>query len=275
MLDDYQPFELLHNLTYLNVAECLISRFVDVRLASLETLVMYRSQLVSEELADRSLADVLPSLRDIDLSFNNITHISAPFFARSSRLRSVDLKGNDFECDCALRPLVDWVYEQELTVDVVDFDSYMCATPVEFFSLPLAHAVDSLNCTQPTTPSTTTTAPPGGNVVKEYEIVIISLLVLLILIAVVVFVQRRRSAHNADTPPQASANQSAWCCLPLLKLGDGGRLVGATQRRSQRLTVNQAEENDDELGLMVPASSSRDPNNTSHDRDTSPSPQRL
>ena len=266
-MSDYTVFSVLKNLTYLSLAESSVSHFVNVPLPALKTLVMNDGQLPAEAMT-RRLRDILPALEDLNLAFNNIAYISPDIFANTSHLATVDLRGNNFDCQCKLKPFIEWAEKnrKDVDVDVFLFELYTCETPERFYIETIVYAVDSLDCPDPTpstTPATPTTAPtPAPSHNNGVHIAVYVLIAIFIVAAILLVIHRRRRAYaHADAAAQGqdepmmdqgggggggySGPRCSDCCVPLFKLDMRASANVTGRGRPQRLNTN-----DDQRDLM-------------------------
>uniref|UniRef100_A0A3B4ZFX3 Leucine-rich glioma-inactivated protein 1 n=1 Tax=Stegastes partitus TaxID=144197 RepID=A0A3B4ZFX3_9TELE len=61
----------------------------------------------------------LPHLEYLSLAYNNLETLPKDLFKGLEALTKVDLRGNQFTCDCKLKWLVEWIYSTNATVDQI------------------------------------------------------------------------------------------------------------------------------------------------------------
>ncbi|KAF3842058.1 hypothetical protein F7725_024009 [Dissostichus mawsoni] len=61
----------------------------------------------------------LPHLEYLSLAYNNLETLPKDLFNGLEALTKVDLRGNQFSCDCKLKWLVEWIYSTNATVDQI------------------------------------------------------------------------------------------------------------------------------------------------------------
>ncbi|KAK7901289.1 hypothetical protein WMY93_018058 [Mugilogobius chulae] len=61
----------------------------------------------------------LPHLEYLSLAYNNLESLPKDLFKGLDALTKVDLRGNQFTCDCKLKWLVEWIYSTNATVDQI------------------------------------------------------------------------------------------------------------------------------------------------------------
>uniref|UniRef100_A0A3Q3WA29 Leucine-rich glioma-inactivated protein 1 n=1 Tax=Mola mola TaxID=94237 RepID=A0A3Q3WA29_MOLML len=60
-----------------------------------------------------------PALHLLSLAYNNLETLPKDLFKGLEALTKVDLRGNQFTCDCKLKWLVEWIYSTNATVDQI------------------------------------------------------------------------------------------------------------------------------------------------------------
>lgn len=91
----------------------------------------------------------LPVLRDLDISTNHLTSLPANVVDVFSRLRSLRLHNNPWNCDCNIKPLKAWLSR---TNNIIECDptaatnkncrEQICASPLQFSQQPIAQVQD-------------------------------------------------------------------------------------------------------------------------------------
>ena len=164
---------------------------------------------------------LLPSLEDFNLAYNNISLIPPSFFAHlPPSLKSLDLKGNEFVCDCDLQPFVIWVLENAHLVNLINYRFYMCQGPPINYTDSVVDVVTQLDCDVTTTTShATTTAPSNGKYARPSLIIVFVSLFLVVVISTVVYRFRSRNFRRLTSTSMGApivanrATNDASCCL--------------------------------------------------------------
>lgn len=116
----------------------------------LENLTRLRQLDLSHNRLDglsRTLTPLLSRLTVLDLSHNGLRGLDAEVF--TSKLRTVDLSSNPFDCTCELVPLCHRLFSRRHSsypLNVLNADNrtlYQCATPVEWTSVSLSEFYDA------------------------------------------------------------------------------------------------------------------------------------
>nr|CAB3263512.1 toll-like receptor 7-like precursor [Phallusia mammillata] len=210
---NYSVFAEAPRLTVLNLADCSAYQFVETHLQSLKVLLFTRNFI---GYVSKPVEQYLPSIQRIDLSFNNLTTLLPEMVNNSQTLTSLDLTGNNFQCDCHLAPLVTWISHQikHDLVDVVGALSYLCDGPPAMYARSVVVAVSRMDCTKPP-PEPQPSGSPLSLVAVEVIFGCLTAVVLAISVVVACYC-RRRAPHNSSSSSLSSVGQQIrsprFCC---------------------------------------------------------------
>ncbi|XP_039262156.2 toll-like receptor 8 isoform X1 [Styela clava] len=181
---NYTVFASTPSLKKIDLTDNYISEFPNVKMSALEILEMEENEIES---IDNSLVDVAPKLQHFGLSYNKISYINPAVFYGMTTLKEIDLTGNNFECDCNLLPLVNWIKKHY--DEVLDAYSYLCEGPEEHYAMPVLDVVSELNC-DPTPKN----EPHRAQIYIGTAVAVILLIILLLLL--LWLIQRRSRAQR-------------------------------------------------------------------------------